>query len=222
MRILLSAAATAVMLSGQAMAAFDLQITELFGGIEPGENLTDDWFEVTNFGDMAFDAAVHGDLYYDDESADPNAADLISGVTTIAPGESVIFVDGGPIGQALWETVWAPEALPFPQIGTYEGSGISNDSEDGAALFIDSGFDGPDAGDLVDLELQPNPNFPGSHGRSYDPTIAGFSPGAPLGLTTEVNDEGIPQRGSPGFLVPEPTSIALFGMGLAIASLRRK
>ena len=197
MRVFLCAAALAVGLSSQALAVFDLQITELFGGIEPGENLTDDWFEVTNFGTTTFDPNVHGDLYYDDESADPNAADLISGVGSIAPGESVIFVDGGPIGQALWESVWAPEALPCPQIGNYEGSGISNDSEDGAALFVDTGDDGPDPADLVDLELQPNPDGAPRHGRTFDVVAGQFSRCHNV-PTTENNDVGIPQVGSRG------------------------
>jgi len=94
----LAACAVAAGMSSTAFGQFDLQITEMWPGNEPGSNLTADWFELTNFGDTAWDAAVDGDLYFDDGSFDPSAADLMNGITSIAPGESVVFVDGGGTG----------------------------------------------------------------------------------------------------------------------------
>ena len=33
-----------------AFAQFDLQVTEIWMGNEPGDNLSEDWFEITNVG----------------------------------------------------------------------------------------------------------------------------------------------------------------------------
>src|SRR5262245_22417910 len=49
-----------------------------------------DWFELTNFGSTAVN--ISG-WTMDDDSSNPNSA-LLNGVTTIAPGESVIFIEG--------------------------------------------------------------------------------------------------------------------------------
>lgn len=239
MRLFSCAAALAVCLSSSALAVVDLQVTEMFPGIEPGDNGpphifgagTEDWFEVTNFGTMAWDPNTHGDLYFDDAPTDPNNADLMAGITSIAPGESVIFVDGDPLTGGLnvaswhevWDSVLAGAGKAIPQVGTYNGSGMSNDSEDGASLFIDADDSGEvTLAELVDAEIFPSPDHPAVHGKTYDSDQGGFSAGPPLGVATAPNDEGVPTIGSPGYLVPEPTSVALFGMALAISSLRRR
>ena len=58
MRVLLCAAALVACLSSQALALYDLQITEIWPGNFPndsnGDNQTGDWFELTNLGDMAW------------------------------------------------------------------------------------------------------------------------------------------------------------------------
>ena len=66
-------------------AQFDLQITEIFPGNEPGTNLTSDWFEITNNGTTAWLSGIDPDLYYDDDSQDPTAADLINGIIIFSP-----------------------------------------------------------------------------------------------------------------------------------------
>ena len=53
----------------------DLIITEIFSG-QAGTDLTADWFEIENVGTGAWVSGVDGDLYYDDESADPTTADI--------------------------------------------------------------------------------------------------------------------------------------------------
>ena len=213
-------AALALSLLGQnAMAAINLQITEMWPGNEPGSNLTDDWFEVTNFGDMAWTAAGDGDLYYDDDSADATAADLLSGVASIAPGESVIFVDGsattGAANVAFWHLIWDGDLSSVPQVGTYEGSGMSQGG-DGATLFLDADNNGPSGAEIIDLELYPDANAFG--GKSYDSGLGQFSSvGNASGAiaTTALNDENQPAIGSPGSAaVPEPTSMALAVLGL--------
>ncbi len=225
MRKYVVAALAAVLLAQNAMATYDLQITEMWPGNEPGFNLTDDWFEVTNFGDMAWTSA-DGDLYFDDDSADATAADLISGVDSIAPGESVVFIDGsattGGQNVAIWDSVWSPDLAVTPQLGTYNGSGMSQGG-DGATLFVDADMNGVDAGDLVDAETYPDAELFG--GQSYDVGQAAFSGSLVNSITTtEMNDENQPAIGTPGFLgVPEPGTITLAAMGLiGLLGVRRK
>ena len=200
-----------------AYAAFDLQVTEIWPGNEPGTSLTADWFEVTNFGDMPWVAAVDGDLYFDDDSEDPTTADPISGVASIAPGESVIFVDAGD-GGVQYLTTWTPE-IPlanFPQIGTYAGSGLSQGG-DAVSLWI-SPVPPVGAPDIV----QAYPNALNFGGRSYDVQLGAFSTvGNVAGAveTTDLNDAGQSAIGSPGTISPEPGSLVLMLLGAAAAGL---
>jgi hypothetical protein len=86
-------------------AQFNLQITEIWPGNDPGSNLSQDWFEVTNIGTSAWSAALDGNLYWEDVSADPTLAVLLSGVASIAANESVVFVNGGPAGALAWSNL---------------------------------------------------------------------------------------------------------------------
>ncbi|MBX2876858.1 MAG: hypothetical protein KTR30_32370, partial [Saprospiraceae bacterium] len=89
-------------------AQANLQITELFPG-QSGEDLTSDWFEITNTGDQAWVAGVDPDLYYDDESASAADADLIIGLTDIQPGEYIIVLITGDVNDIeVFKSVWGP------------------------------------------------------------------------------------------------------------------
>ena len=121
----------------EAPGAFDLQVTEIWPGNDPGSNLTADWFEVTNVGDAAWTIA-DGALFYDDDSLDAGAADPLSGVVEIAPGESVVFVNDSTTDEfvAVWGGV-----IELGQVGTFDGSGLSQGG-DGVTLFLDAAGDG--------------------------------------------------------------------------------
>ncbi|MGZ8218484.1 SdiA-regulated domain-containing protein [Methylomagnum sp.] len=83
-----------------------------------------DWFEMTNT--TAFPVDLGG-WKMDDASGSPAAAVALNGVASVAPGESVIFIESADpaAAKAAFINTWfggnAPASL---QIGTYTGAGI--------------------------------------------------------------------------------------------------
>ena len=144
----------------------DLQITELWAGQE-GTDLTADWIEITNVGQVAWVNGVNRDLYYDDESQDPAAADLINGINDIQPGESVLVViDGQTAVQPfidVWSTVYDLEGV---EVGWADGSGLGQGG-DAATLFLGA----PTINNIIDYETYPAP----PSGVSWDVVLQDFS-----------------------------------------------
>ena len=99
-----------------------------------------DWFELTNTGSEVLD--ITG-WRFDDDSADFGESDALEGITSLAPGESVIFLDSDAAGFAAlrsafidtWFDGVAPEGL---QIGYYDGAGLGTGG-DGIVLFDAAG-----------------------------------------------------------------------------------
>jgi hypothetical protein len=213
-----------MVMASRVHAAYDLRITEIWPGNTGSENLTDDWFELTNYGNMAWVAAVDGDLYFDDDSFDPSTADLMSGVPSIAPGESVVFVDGsaatGGLNTAIWSSVWSPVVNPLPQIGTYEGAGLGQGG-DAIGLWISFG---PPVGAPSITGSYPNASMSG--GGSYDLVLGEFSTvgnAAGAVATTELNANNEPAIGSPGSTaIPEPATFALLALSMVLISAKRR
>ena len=155
-----------------------------------------------------------GELWYDDESFDPLDAVMLTAIEIIEPGESVIFVDGGKGGAGDWIFIWS-DAITLPQVGAYDGAGLSQGG-DAVALWI-----GAPAGDPYTTAAYPDANDFG--GQSYDTVFGQFSfVGDEAGsvATLMVNDEGQAAIGSPGY-IPTPASAALLGLG-ALACARRR
>ena len=94
-----------------------------------------DWFEVTNVGD----AAVNISGYRVDDSSYAFATALaLNGITSIAAGESVVFLEGSTATVSTFKTNWGLGSQT--QVGFYAGSGIGLSSGgDGVTLFDAAG-----------------------------------------------------------------------------------
>jgi uncharacterized protein YjiK len=104
-----------------------------------------DWFEVTNNGTTAVD--IKG-WKYDDDSNDFGLAAPLSGVDSIAPGQSVVFVDSlDPAPDkvaaviAAFKSAWFGTNVPKNfVIGTYAGTGVGiSTASDAVNLFNATG-----------------------------------------------------------------------------------
>ena len=178
-----------------AAPTFDLQITEMWHG-QDGADLTEDWFEITNNGSAAWVAGTDPDLYYDDESQDGNAADLIQNITRIDPGSSVIVVIGNAGDATDFINVWDPVVdLSAVEVGFTDGSGLGSGG-DGATLWAGS----PTSTTFVDFESYPDASA--NSGQSYDVGLSAFSTvgnasGAVATLATAGSSGNEPAIGSP-------------------------
>jgi uncharacterized protein YjiK len=102
-----------------------------------------DWFEVTNVGTAA--ASIAG-WKMDDSSASFGSAVAMNGIASIAPGESVIFMETTDATlaakKAAFLTTWfGANAPPNLRFGNYNGAGVglSTDPGDGVVLFNAAG-----------------------------------------------------------------------------------
>jgi uncharacterized protein YjiK len=95
-----------------------------------------DWFEVTNKGTSAVNLAG---FKVDDNSNAFASAIALTGVNSIAPGQSVIFIEGSAATAAAFKTFWFGTNVPAGfEIGTYSGSGIGLSTDGDAVNLFDS------------------------------------------------------------------------------------
>ena len=146
--------------------SFDLRITEIWMG-QDGGDLTADWFEITNFGDLPWVGGVDGGLFYDDDSQDPAVADTINGLTDIQPGESVIVLVGLETDVTPFLDVWSPDYdMDGVEVGWADGSGLGQGG-DAVTLFLNF----PAIMNIIDYETYPA----APSGVSYDIVLGEFS-----------------------------------------------
>ncbi|MEP4535535.1 MAG: choice-of-anchor I family protein [Cyclobacteriaceae bacterium] len=188
----------------------NLQITEIWPGNEAGDNLSEDWFEIYNAGDEAWTSANGPVLYYDDDSADPDDASPIMGLTEIAAGKAVIVVIGAQADADAFVALWQDEIdLTNVEVGFTDGKGLGGGG-DAVTLWVgDPNVDGK----WGDYEGYPDAELFG--GKSYDLVLGMFSEvgnAASAVATTELtgDDEPIePATGSPGIIPPAPSGTDL-------------
>jgi 2',3'-cyclic-nucleotide 2'-phosphodiesterase (5'-nucleotidase family)/cell division septation protein DedD len=175
----------------------NLVVTEIFSG-QSGDDLTADWFEITNTGSSAWVSGVDSDLFYDDDSSDASTADLIQGLTDIQPGESVVvLVTGDPLDVNTFQNVWAQVLdLTNVEVGYTDGSGLGGGG-DAVTLWLGD----PLSTSPIDVATYPDTG--NNDGQSYDVELMAFSTvgnanGAVATLLGGGNNADVPNIGSPG------------------------
>ena len=181
-----------------------------------------DWFELKNTGSSAVD--ITG-WKMDDNSDSFSSAVALRGVTSIAPGLTVVFVEGLADGStdatidANFKNAWFGSSVPAGfTIGNYGGSGVSlSQTSDGVNIFDSSGnaitgvsFGATALGHTLDNEA-------GLSGNISQMSAVGVD-----GAFLSANGLEV---GSPGdvSLVPEPAVFTFAGCGLAaLIALRRR
>lgn len=115
-----------------------LRVTEVAAWSSGNSPVGADWFEVTNIGARAVD--ITG-WKVDDSSESPAAALALGGITSIAPGESVIFIETANLAQtraAFLSNWFGANPPPNLQIGSYSGGGIGLSTGGDAVNLYDS------------------------------------------------------------------------------------
>jgi uncharacterized protein YjiK len=114
-----------------------LLITEVAPWSSGNSTLGADWFEVTNVGTAAQNIA--GWKMDDDSNAFGNAVAL-NDITSIAPGESVIFIESATSRKADFLKLWFGAKPPANlQVGFYSGSGVGLSTGGDAVNLFDAG-----------------------------------------------------------------------------------
>ncbi len=198
-----------------------LIITEVMSSSGPAASGgTPDWFEVTNTGTSAVDITN----FKFDDNFNFNASVTLVGVTSIAAGQSVVFIETStPVTTiADFRTFWGGSATTAV-IGSYSGAGVSFSSAgDGASIFDTSevsvasvSFGAATTGSSFGYDLASYPNQNGFGGVSVNGSNGAFISAHALG-----------NIGSPGVAifpseVPEPSRLGFLGLSFIILLFTR-
>ena len=215
-RLVLAAVVTAAV-SATALPAFaqTVRITEVAPWGSGSSPYAADWFELTNTGSAA--VSISG-WKFDDNTNAFGSSVALNGITSIAAGESVIFLETASpttVGASFLSTWFGTSG--GPRIGSYTGTGVGlGTSGDAVNIFDGSGtlqarvaFGASDA-------ISPFQSFNNAAGLN-NATISLLSEVGTNGAFVALND--IAEIGSPGLIaaVPGPESYAFMLAGLALA-----
>jgi hypothetical protein len=183
-----------------------------------------DWFELKNIGASAVD--ITGWMMDDNSDLFADAVP-ITGITSIAAGQAVVFLDDSAVGSSgaaalntTFENAWFGASVPAGfTIANYGGSGVGlSQTTDAVNIFNSSGvaqagvtFGASSLGATFDNEA------------GLSGTITQFSA---IGVNGAFESASGKEVGSPGDVapVPEPTTLALAGLGglAALVAVRRR
>ena len=204
-----------------------IRITEVAPWGSGNSSVADDWFELTNTGTSAVN--ISG-WKMDDNSYASGSAVALAGISSIAAGESVIFIETSGThtaagNAAAFKTLWfgakAPAGL---QIGSYSGSGVGLSTSGDAVTIFDASGDVQAVVAFGNSPAGPSyPTFDNAAGQNGG-TIAALSAAGTHGAFVAANDSL--EIGSPGTIaaVPEPETYAMLlaGLGLMGFMARRR
>jgi hypothetical protein len=181
-----------------------------------------DWFELTNTGSSVVD--ISG-WKMDDNSNSFAAATSLTGITSIAAGESVIFTENA--ANASFLSTWFGANIPSGlQIGSYAGSGVGlSASADAVNIYNASGVLQANVTFATSDAIAPYQTFDNAVGLN-NAAISTLSVVGVNGAFVASND--VSEIGSPGKIaaaVPEADSYAMLLVGLGLMgfiSRRRK
>lgn len=210
----------AMLLSGAVAlpAHADIRITEVAPWSSGSSNspLGADWFELTNTGTSSVD--ITG-WKMDDSSASFASAVALVGISSIAAGESVIFIESssdlGASFRDLWFGVGTPAGLQF---GHYSGSGVGlSTGGDGVNIFNAAGIIQASVS-FGTSPTSPFPTFDNAAGLN-NAAISTLSVVGTSGAFAAIGDAN--EIGSPGAIaaVPEPETYAMMLAGLGLIGL---
>lgn len=175
-----------------------LLITEVSPWSSGNSPVAGDWFEVTNVTD---NPVTITDWKVDDSSAAFATALALNGITTIAPGESVIFVEGTLATTDAFKSNWFGASPPSGlQVGYYSGSGIGlSTGGDGVNLF--------NAGGTLQASVSFGPADATTPYQTFDNTVALNNAAISLLSVAGVNGALVAANsaveiGSPGYSAP--------------------
>lgn len=232
---LTAAVALALLLAG-APAKAELLITEVSS--KSSEN-PEDYFELTNTGALVVD--VTG-WRFDDESGALADSVPLMGISTIAPGESVVFFQldtaDAVADTATFRSYWG--GLPGVQVGYHDGPGLGKG--DGIVLFdaasdiaIELYYGDGDATDPAELITDTHAGDWGAGNSTgsdiYENDAAIWVPGTTSPQQFVLAEAGaygsfqnsFGEWGSPGITAPEPATAMLAALGLmAMPWMRRR
>ncbi len=169
--------------------------------------LNADWFEVTNIGSSVVNIA--GWKIDDNSNAFVNAVAL-TGVTSIAAGESVIFIESSNLttSAAAFRTLWFGANPPAGlQIGAYTGSGVGLGTGGDAVNLFDAAGNRVTGINVGASPAGPFATFDNAEGAGSTtlplPTVSTLSTVGVHGAFVAANDAN--ETGSPGTIVTVPT-----------------
>jgi len=214
LRFPLTGLVAAVLTATATLAHADVRITEVAPWSSGNSPVGADWFELTNTGASALDLTG---WKVDDSSAAFASAVALSGLTSLAAGQSAVFVEGTATTAATFVSTWFGASAPSAfAIGYYSGGGIGlSATADAVNLFNAAGvlqagvtFGASDA-------VSPYQTFDNAAGLD-GVALTQLSVAGVQGAFVAMNS--LTDIGSPG-VVPEPESYALMLAGLGVLGM---